>query len=139
MFQRMENPNSIMEEVLGEFQRMVRTEFKQIYKQLDRTMNKNQRHPQIAQTNCLRAQLTTFDGFDRRFDKFAERVQTIIVYSQKKQTPLVDDAQDVDTKNLVEEEGDKYFYVVKEDKKKCESKEETQKNCFAVHEPISTP
>ena len=29
--------------------------------------------------------------------------------------------------------------MAKEDKKKCESKEETQKNCFAVHEPISTP
>ena len=63
-------------------------------------MNKHQRHSQIAQTICSRAQLTTFDGFDRRFDEFAKRVQNIIFYSQKKKIPLVDDAQNADLKNL---------------------------------------
>ena len=42
-------------------------------------------------------------------------------------------------KEITIEEGTKYFYVVNEDKKKCESKEATQKNCFAVQEPVSSP
>ena len=42
-------------------------------------------------------------------------------------------------KEFTIEEGNKYYYDGEEDKKKSESLEETQQNCFVVQEPVSSP
>ena len=164
-----------MEAVKKQIRCMVHEEMKAIHEHVDRIVQARVKEVETSSNVRTIAQSTQFEWFDRRFDEFAARVQNIIFSSEKKKTPLVDDAQDADLKNWQEEvsfeprrkqcfqsqediqqqeqqsspsccpkeitieEGTKYFYVVNEDKKKCESKEATQKNCFAVQEPVSSP